>query len=185
MSKFFIKAVWRLQNRKKKYDIFISVICLFFLIFSSWWAERSPYFMESELPSGIIVEGQKNPISLEPKNPLLMPHHQLSTFCQKFPLRKNMVDLMRQFYDAANEHSLLLYQGNYRLIEGEGIDSPLIRYEIIFPVKGSYSAVRGFISEALIQLPTLSLDGITLARANANESMVEAELRMTLYMRPE
>lgn len=93
-----------------------------------------------------------------------------------------MPDLIAGIYECSRNYGLMVEQGSYRLLQESPAES-LIRYEITLPVKGDYSAIRGFISQVLIELPTLSLDAISLNRANSGDPMIEAELRMTLYLR--
>jgi hypothetical protein len=56
------------------------------------------------------------------------------------------------------------------------------RYEIVLPVAGSYPQLREFLKRALIEIPVLSLDQLTLKRESRDDGAVRAELKMTLHL---
>ncbi|MNC99262.1 hypothetical protein D3C83_174870 [compost metagenome] len=61
----------------------------------------------------------------------------------------------------------------------------LERYEIVLPVSGSYAQVRDFLKRALVEIPVLSLDQVSLKRESRNDARVQAELRLAIHrMRP-
>jgi len=111
----------------------------------------------------------------------LSPSAQLAAFYRRFPGQDSTSDLVAKLYAAAERQNLLLEQGNYRLLES-GPDAHLARYEIALPIKGDYVSLRTFIAQVLEELPTLSLDAISLSRAGADAPVVNAELRFTLYL---
>jgi hypothetical protein len=57
-------------------------------------------------------------------------------------------------------------------------------YRMQLPVVGSYSAVRGFVQDALHALPSLALEGATFKRDAAATDDLEVALRWTLYQAP-
>jgi hypothetical protein len=57
-------------------------------------------------------------------------------------------------------------------------------YRMQLPVVGSYTAVRGFVQDALQALPTLALDGAAFKRDAAAADALEVTLRWTLYHAP-
>jgi hypothetical protein len=58
----------------------------------------------------------------------------------------------------------------------------LERYEMTIPLTGSYTQMREFLKRALVEIPVLSLDQVTLKREHRREGMLQAELRLTLHM---
>jgi hypothetical protein len=56
------------------------------------------------------------------------------------------------------------------------------RYEIVLPVAGSYPQLREFLKRALLEIPVLSLDQLTLKRESRDDGAVRAELKMTLHL---
>ena len=63
--------------------------------------------------------------------------------------------------------------------EEQGLN--LLRYQITLPVKGSYISIRGFLRRVLNDIPSASLDGISLQRQNAGDEILEAQIRLSLF----
>lgn len=105
---------------------------------------------------------------------------QLNEFYGAFPPRAAMPDSMEKVYTAAGDHHISLERGEYRLIADKG--DYLTRYELVFPVKGDYVSIRKFVVQALVDVPTLALDNITINRQKSDEPAVDAELRFTLFL---
>lgn len=89
-----------------------------------------------------------------------------------------MEDSLGRLYGIAGAAGLELRSADYRLAESK---TRLRRYEISLPIQGTYSQLRLFLETALRELPTLSLDRVTLRRKNAGETRVEADLVLTLH----
>lgn len=58
----------------------------------------------------------------------------------------------------------------------------LIAYDIAFPVKGSYLAIRQFCEQFLAAVPFASLVEINLKRDSIQSSQLDARLKFTLYL---
>lgn len=88
---------------------------------------------------------------------------------------------MSKLYNAATQQNLTLEQGEYRLLPER--DSKLMRYDVTLPVKGGYLHIRKFLAQSLIEMPALALESVSFSRQKADESMVNAQLQFTLYLR--
>jgi hypothetical protein len=110
----------------------------------------------------------------------LTPADQLAAFYQFFPKQEALPDSMAKLYNAAAQQNLTLEQGDYRLAHDR--DSKLARYDITLPIKGGYVQVRKFIAQAMTDVPSLSLDGISFSRQKVGDTKVDAQLRFTLYL---
>lgn len=110
------------------------------------------------------------------------PSAELRKFYSVFPGQDRIADSVAILFLQAQGHSVSLDQSNYRLVESS-VESPLARYEIALPVKGNYVAIRSFISQALQESPTLSLDAVSLSRGSANDSIGNLELPVILAAR--
>ena len=106
---------------------------------------------------------------------------QLAAFYDYFPAEGQMVEVLARLHEAAPRRNLSLPQGDYRLVGGTL--QPLMRYEIVLPVKGNYQDVRGYVSDVLMAQPGMALDALTLTRENNARVGVDAELHFTLYVR--
>jgi hypothetical protein len=105
---------------------------------------------------------------------------QLRTFYSLFPAADTLPDWLGRIYAAANRRGLPLELGQYKASRDPG--ARLMRYQLIFPVKGGYAAVRGFIGEVLREVPTAALDDLELKRDSIGSDVIEARLRMTLFI---
>lgn len=84
---------------------------------------------------------------------------------------------------AASRHGVTLAQGEYRLARESG--APITRYQITLPARATYPQLRAWLADVLNGLPALALEEIALRRDDAATGVVEARLRLTLYVRRE
>jgi hypothetical protein len=102
----------------------------------------------------------------------------LSAFYGFLEAKDETTDALAKLYAIGTATGVELQSGNYRTQQAAG---RLERYELALPVAGSYAQIRDFLNRALAEIPTLSLDQMTLKRDARNESTVRAELRLTLH----
>jgi len=106
---------------------------------------------------------------------------QLEAFERFFPPQSEINRVVAQLHEAARQEKLALDRGEYRLAEEQGLG--LLRYQITLPVKGNYGSIRGFLRRVLREMPSVSLDGVTLQRQNAGEEAIEAQIRLSAFYR--
>lgn len=106
---------------------------------------------------------------------------QLEAFERFFPPQEEINRVVGEIHEAARQEKLSLDRGDYRLAEEQGLR--LLRYQITLPVKGSYASIRGFLRRVLRELPSVSLDGVSLQRQNAGEELIEAQIRLSAFYR--
>jgi len=106
---------------------------------------------------------------------------QLQRFHASFPTVPTAPDWLYQINAAAGRSGIVLAAGEYRL-DQRGADT-LRRYAIVLPVRGSYGQIRSFVEAALAAVPSAALDDIELRRDAATDAVLEAKIRMTLYLR--
>ena len=87
---------------------------------------------------------------------------------------------LEAIYAHARASKLQLAQGEYRLEKGAG----LAAYRVTLPVRGSYAQVRQFVGRVLKDMPTASLDAVRFERSKAGDAQLEAQVRLTIYLRP-
>ena len=87
-------------------------------------------------------------------------------------------DALAKLHAIGTATGVEMQSGNYRTQQAAG---RLERYELALPVAGSYAQIRDFLNRALAEIPTLSLDQMTLKRDARNEATVRAELKLTLH----
>jgi Tfp pilus assembly protein PilO len=93
--------------------------------------------------------------------------------------REEPTQLLAKLYGAGAAAGVELRAAEYRLHKtGTRIE----RYEITLPVTGSYAQVRSFIGGAMKEIPALSLDQVSFRRQRADDTQVQAEMRLTLHL---
>lgn len=105
---------------------------------------------------------------------------ELERFHRRFPTLDGLQAEVESVYAHARAARLQLAQGEYRLEKGAG----LAAYRVTLPVRGSYPQVRQFIGLILKNMPTASLDGLRFDRKKAGDAQLEAQVRLTIYLRP-
>lgn len=106
------------------------------------------------------------------------PAARLAAFYRFLETQEQTTDGLARLYAIGKEAGLDLRSADYRM---QKAGARIERYEIAFPVTGSYAQIRTFLEKALLQIPVLSLDQITFRRQNAKEAMVRADVRLTLH----
>jgi hypothetical protein len=99
---------------------------------------------------------------------------------RRFPTLDALQSELEAIYAHARASKLQLAQGEYRLEKGVG----LAAYRVTLPVRGSYAQVRQFIGHVLKDMPTASLDAVRFDRRKAGDAQLEAQVRLTIYLRP-
>jgi Tfp pilus assembly protein PilO len=108
------------------------------------------------------------------------PAEQLATFYAFFPPPQSSPDWLGKIHAAAGAKGLVLRSGEYKL--ERSADQKLARYQITLPVVGSYAQIRGFVGQVLADVPAAALEEITLRRESVSSPMLEARIRLTLYL---
>jgi hypothetical protein len=104
----------------------------------------------------------------------------LERFYRRFPTLDALQSELEAIYAHARASRLQLAQGEYRLEKGVG----LAAYRVTLPVRGSYAQVRQFVGHVLKDMPTASLDAVRFDRRKAGDAQLEAQVRLTIYLRP-
>ena len=105
---------------------------------------------------------------------------ELERFYRRFPTLDGLQGELEAVYAHARASRLQLSQGEYRLEKGPG----LAAYRVTLPVRGSYAQLRQFVGHILKEMPTASLDALRFDRKKAGDAQVEAQVRLTIYLRP-
>lgn len=104
----------------------------------------------------------------------------LASFYGFFPSSDRLADLLGKLYAEAGKESVKIEQGSYQAVRDTG--GTLTKYQIAFPVKGTYAQVRKFVASALVGVPNLALESIQLERQNVGDPLVDAKVKMVLYL---
>ncbi len=104
----------------------------------------------------------------------------LAKFYRFFSREEPVTDSLAQLYGISRNVGVELRAGDYGLRKPEG--ARLGQYQITLPVSGSYAQIRALVENALLEIPTLSLDRISFQRKRVSDVQIEADIRMTLYL---
>ena len=114
---------------------------------------------------------QSAPVSQDP----------LADFYDFFPPAETSAQWLGKVYAVAEKQRLDLPRGEYRLASPAG--EPIATYEAVFALRGRYSQLRAFITGVLEEIPIVALDDVRLERQRTADSMVDARLRLTFFLR--
>ena len=105
---------------------------------------------------------------------------QLKAFYGQFPSLNRSDEWLAKIYAAAERQHIVLETGAYRLAGAEA--GNIQRFQITLPIKGSHVQIRHFLSEILTEVPALSLDDVNFKRETIDLTLVNAVIKMTLYL---
>jgi hypothetical protein len=134
-------------------------------------------------------EAARRALSAEPPRPRLPAQpvaadgaaEQLARFHDAFPPVERLGAEIEALYGHARAAGLQLQQGEYRLETKSGA---LTAYRVTLPVRGSYGQVRQFVGRVLKAMPVASVDAVRFERKKAADTQLEAQVRLTIYLRP-
>lgn len=106
---------------------------------------------------------------------------ELRRFHNLFPPVERLSDELERLYGLAREAKLELAQGEYRL---EKPATGLWSYRVVLPMRGTYPQIRGFVAAVLKSMPIASVDGLRFERKKVGETLLEAQMRLTLHFQP-
>ncbi|ALK96366.1 hypothetical protein AB595_05530 [Massilia sp. WF1] len=106
---------------------------------------------------------------------------ELDAFYAALGSRRYAEQQVRTLFALAAKNGLSLSQGEYKT--GYDRNARVATYQVNLPVKGSYGAIWQFAMGALRAIPFASLDDIGFRRDTIGDPVVEARLRLTLYLK--
>ena len=111
------------------------------------------------------------------------PTGQLEAFYQKFPAESEVPDSLEKMIKLAQKKGLDPKQAAYRIIRNN--PGELLSYQIALPIKGAYPSIMTYAFELLATIPNLALDNVSFQRQKIGDNLIEATLKMTLYIKRE
>jgi len=106
---------------------------------------------------------------------------ELRRFYSLFPPATELATNLERLHRLARAAGLELAQGEYRL---ERRATGLWSYRVNLPVRGTYPQLREFLGALLKDMPIASLDALRFERKKAADAQLEAQVRVTLHVRP-
>lgn len=103
----------------------------------------------------------------------------LAEFREFFPPATAVPETLARIHDAAQARGVLLERAEYK--ETRDKASPLLRYQVSLPLRGSYPQIRGWIADVMNGNPSAVLEDFTLKRDEVGSEMLEARARLSIY----
>lgn len=116
-----------------------------------------------------------------PALPAAPPPDTLDAFYAALGPRSYAEQQVKTLFALAAKNGLSLSQGEYKSAYDR--NARFYTYQVNLPVKGSYGAIWQFALGALRAIPFASLDDIGFRRDSIGDPVVEARLRLTLYLK--
>jgi hypothetical protein len=123
----------------------------------------------------------RRPAMARPIGAPLATERQLAAFEARFPDARALNTSYARLWALAQRHGVVLRQAEFKL--GEAGSDEFLRYGIQLPVTADYAALRGFVVDALRELPSLALEEMSLRREDSKSARLDARLRFVLLVR--
>jgi Tfp pilus assembly protein PilO len=106
----------------------------------------------------------------------------LAHFDERFPDERRITAALARLRAVAARSGIALERGEFKVQAGS--DDALAQYAMVLPVKAEYRALRRFVRELLREQPAIALDEVSVRRDDAKSPLVEAQLRLVLFVAP-
>ena len=134
------------------------------------------FYFSALAPAQTELERKKIPVKAKHEE----PNDELERFYNRFPRLERLHGELEALYGHARASQVQLLQGEYRLESPAG---GLTAYHVTLPVRGSYPQLRQFVGRVLREMPTASLDALRFERKKAADAQLQAQVRITIYLR--
>ena len=139
-----------------------------------------PFYFSALAPAQADVERRIANQKFAVKENSKEPDAELERFYNRFPRLERLHGELEALYGHARASQVQLLQGEYRLESHAG---GLTAYHVTLPVRGSYPQLRQFVGRVLRDMPTASLDALRFERKKAADAQLQAQVRITIYLR--
>jgi len=137
--------------------------------------------LQAQAEQARALAAQK-PALAAPARDTAAPAERLARFQNWFPAADTATADLRKIFAAARRNHLDLARGEYNLTAIDG-SSALQKFDVIFPVKEHYGAVKSFVADVLNQLPHASLAELRVERPASAADELDTRVHFTLYYR--
>jgi hypothetical protein len=101
----------------------------------------------------------------------------------RFPSQSDVPKWLSSIFTAARDMNVDLELGEYSYAKERG--TPLARYQIELPVIAPYPTVRALVASLMNKMPFAALDDFAITKALPEDEVVNATLRMSIFVRGE
>jgi len=139
------------------------------------WTVLRPLEREQSSLAGRLIQARTAGKAIAP----LQKKGALAEFHAHFAKQGEATDQLAKLYGIARNHGLDLAVADYQMNEVPNLK--LSQYSIILPLHGSYAQIRGFTEDALQELGGLVVEQVNFRRSQAQDTVVDADLRLSLF----
>jgi hypothetical protein len=97
------------------------------------------------------------------------------------PPRGEAPEIVAKILEEARASGVELPRGQYEYLPAR--DGVAARYRMTFPVHATYPQLREFMDRTLVALPAVAVEGMRIERKTVGDPGVDAELRLSAYVR--
>jgi Tfp pilus assembly protein PilO len=105
----------------------------------------------------------------------------LAAFYESFPQERAIAELLNKIHSAAAAANVTLSKGEYRMVLAPS--EKLGRYQMSFPLQGSYRDIQRFLADVTESMPAAAIDEVSFRRKDATSSQVDCAVRFSLYLK--
>lgn len=175
-------VIWRLRRLARAIS-WPAALAVGLLAFEAafYFSAMAPVLdQQAKLRNEVVLLSQASAQSRGHATRISDPRTELAEFYAALAQPANAPDLLRRLHRVARDQGLTLDQAEYRpLPDPEG---KLTRYQILLPAKGTYPEVRRFLVQASGDVPGLAVDSINFQRQQIGDPVVEAQIKLTLFL---
>lgn len=173
------RYVWMIRFQVSRWGPKFALAMLFVLI-AFWLGVLKPIQQQVE-----VVEQQRSSERESKLRSLDMSANspaadRLAKFYRFFSEGDSISDHLARLYAIAESNQLILRRAEYRM--NVQSDQMLARYQIVFPIRGTYPSIRRFAANALAEMPMLALSQVQFQRQAIGDAEGEAQITFTLYL---
>lgn len=111
------------------------------------------------------------------------PRSRIDRYYAAFPVRAALPARLERLHAIAEAQGIAIESAAYDTAAIP--DTPLERISLALPVTGDFRRVYAWLAQALREIPELALESLSIQRAAANNTEVEGEVRIVLFVRRE
>lgn len=174
---------WKIGNLSRSIGLpGVAGVSLLLACALGWWLAAAPLRDDTEqlTKASATLERSLALRRTATNSPPSTPQRQLVEFQRRFRGDRSIATSLRQLQAAAKRQGLQLDQAEFRWAS-DAVE-PLQRYTMVLPVKAEYGALRRFIRDALLELPGLAIEEVSLRRNDPKSGTLEAQLRFVLFL---
>jgi hypothetical protein len=141
-------------------------------------------FLANNLPQGAAVAALKSQLlRMAPVGKGASVAAPVGASLASLPPRGEAPNVVAKILEEANAAGVELPRGEYEYVPAR--DGVAARYRMTFPLRASYPKIREFMDRTLVALPAVAVDGLRIERKNVGDDSVDAELKLSAYVRSE